>query len=160
MFIFKFFFSVATVESRKGNGELSACEVILFHHEDMGIPWEIAKFGVRQGMWGLVKTIERGIRGYQKHRASGAPLSRHAFMAQINTKLDPDYLKTLEEDEVSAVTPLVASGDEKPKGVKIPKLLIIGGAIAVACTLDRGLLTKTLIFGIARKFGNIGPRSS
>ncbi|KAH6770989.1 Polyketide cyclase/dehydrase and lipid transport superfamily protein [Perilla frutescens var. hirtella] len=156
---------IQAVESRKGNGDLSACEVILFHYEDMGIPWEIAKFGVRQGMWGAVKNIERGFRAYQKHRASGAPLSRHAFMAQINTKLDPDYLKTLEEDEVSPVTPLITSDDEKPKGMKIPKLLIIGGAIVVACTLDRGLLTKTLIFGVARKFGNIKgggpyPRSS
>ncbi|XP_057774133.1 uncharacterized protein LOC130993317 [Salvia miltiorrhiza] len=150
---------IQAVESRKGDGQLSACEVILFHHEDMGIPWEIAKFGVRQGMWGAVKNIDRGFRAYQKHRASGAPLSRHAFMAQINTKLDPDYLKTLEDEEVSADTPLVASADDKAKGMKIPKLLIIGGAIAVACTLDRGLLTKTLIFGVARKLGNVGGRA-
>lgn len=147
------------MESRKGDGQLSASEVILFHHEDMGIPWEIAKFGVRQGMWGAVKNIDCGFRAYQKHRASGAPFSRHAFMAQINTKLDPDYLKMIEDEEVSAETPLVDSGDDKAKGVKIPKLLIIGGAIAVACSLDRGLLTKTLIFGMARKLGNIGGRA-
>ncbi|KAI3471263.1 hypothetical protein Pfo_027926 [Paulownia fortunei] len=150
---------IQAVESRKGNGQLSACEVILFHHEDMGIPWEIAKFGVRQGMWGAVKNIERGFRAYQKHRASGAPLSHHAFMAQINTKLDPDYLKILEGGEDSSETKLLASADEKPKGVNIPKLLIIGGAVAVAWSLDRGLLTKTLIFGVARKFGNIGRRA-
>jgi len=46
-----------TAESRRGNGEMSACEVILFHYEDMGIPWEIAKLGIRQGMWGAVKKI-------------------------------------------------------------------------------------------------------
>ncbi|KAG6429435.1 hypothetical protein SASPL_107486 [Salvia splendens] len=149
---------IQAVESRKGDGQLSACEVILFHHEDMGIPWEIAKFGVRQGMWGTVKNIHRGFRAYQKHRASGAPLSRHAFMAQINTKLDPDYLKTLEDEEVPAQTRLVDSADGKAKGMKIPKLLIIGGAIAVACSIDRGLLTKTLIFGVARKLGNMGGR--
>ncbi|GFY84017.1 polyketide cyclase/dehydrase and lipid transport superfamily protein [Actinidia rufa] len=67
---------IQAVASSKGNGQLTACEVILFHHEDMGIPWEIAKFGVRQGMWGAVKKIERGLRAYQKERASGAPLSR------------------------------------------------------------------------------------
>lgn len=143
----------------KGNGQLSACEVILFHYEDMGIPGEIVKFGAKQGMWGAVKNVERGFRAYQKHRASGAALSHHAFMAQINTKIDPDYLKMLEGDEISSETQLIASADEKPKGSKIPKLLIIGGAIAVACSLDRGLLTKTLIFGVARKFANMGGRA-
>ncbi|KAL0340926.1 UNVERIFIED_CONTAM: hypothetical protein Sradi_4609400 [Sesamum radiatum] len=150
---------IQAVESRKGNGQLSACEVTLFHHEDMGIPWEIAKFGVRQGMWGTVKNIERGFRAYQKHRLSGAPISRHAFMAQFNTKLDPDYLKILEGEGEPSETQSQDLADEKPKRVNIPKLLIIGGAIAVACSLDRGLLTKTLIFGVARRFGNVGRRA-
>ncbi|KAL6581595.1 hypothetical protein OROMI_007518 [Orobanche minor] len=150
---------IQAVESRKGEGQPSACEVILFHHEDMGIPREIAKFGIRQGMWGAVKNIERGFRAYQKHRASVGPLSHHAFLAQINTKLDPNYLKVLEsDDENSSDTKLIPSGDKKPKGVNLSKLLLIGGAIAIACSLDRGLLTKTLIFGVARRFGNIGRR--
>ncbi|KZV29930.1 hypothetical protein F511_28441 [Dorcoceras hygrometricum] len=150
---------IQAVESRRGNGQLSACEVVLFHHEDMGIPWEIAKFGVRQGMWGAVKNIERGFRAYQKHRASGAPLSHHALMAQVNTKIDPDYLRILEGDEDSKETQLVVSTDEKQKGVNVPKLLILGGLIVVAFSLDRGLLTKTLIFGVARRFGNMGKRA-
>ncbi|KAL3650597.1 hypothetical protein CASFOL_007000 [Castilleja foliolosa] len=151
---------IQPVESRKGDGQLSACEVILFHHEDMGIPREIAKFGVRQGMWYAVKTIDRGFRAYQKHRASGAPLSHHAFLAQINTKLEPNYLKILEgDDQDSSETKLVASVDEKPKGVNLPKLLVIGGALAIVCSLDQGLLTKTLIFGVARRFGNMGRRA-
>ncbi|KAG0531475.1 hypothetical protein BDA96_04G026200, partial [Sorghum bicolor] len=33
------------VESKRGNGGLTACEVLLFHHEDMGIPYEIAAAG-------------------------------------------------------------------------------------------------------------------
>ncbi|GFP93700.1 star-related lipid transfer protein 7 mitochondrial [Phtheirospermum japonicum] len=151
---------IQPVESRKGDGQLSTCEVILFHHEDMGIPREIAKFGIRQGMWGAVKTIERGFRAYQKHRASGAPVSHHALLAQINTKLEPNYLKILEgDDQESTETKLVAPVDEKPKGVNLPKLLVIGGALAVACSLDRGLLTKTLVFGVARRFGNMGRRA-
>lgn len=125
----------------------------------MGIPWEIAKFGVRQGMWGAVKNIERGFRAYQKYRASGAPLSHHAIMAQVNTKIDPDYLNILEDGEDSKETHLLASTDEKQKGVNIPKLLIFGGVIAVALSLDRGFLTKTLVFGVARRFGNMGKRA-
>lgn len=146
------------VESRKGNGQMSACEVILFHHEDMGIPWEIAKFGVRQGMWGAVKNIDRGFRAYQKHRATKASLSHHALMAQINTKIDPDYLKILEVGDDSSETQLLAS-DEKQKDTNIPKLLIIGAVVAIACCLDKGFLTKTFVFGMARKFGNVGRRA-
>lgn len=151
-----------TVESRKGDGQLTACEVVLFHHEDMGIPWEIAKFGVRQGMWGAVKKIERGFRAYQKERASGAPLSRPAFMARINTKVDPNYLKSLENsnEDLSEKSDTAAVGlPDKPTGImNLPKALAFGGAVVLACSLDRGLLTKAVIFGVARRFVNIGRR--
>ncbi|KAA8533532.1 hypothetical protein F0562_031034 [Nyssa sinensis] len=148
---------IQSVESRKGNNQPSACEVIFFHHEDVGIPWEIAKFGVRQGMWGHVKKIEHGLRAYQRARASGEQISRAALMAQINTKLNPDYLKSLGNADNSSETE-VLSFSEKPVGMHIPKFLIFGGAVVLACSLDRGLLTKALIFGVARRFANIGRR--
>lgn len=136
---------------------MTACEVLLFHHEDMGIPWEIAKLGIRQGMWGAVKKIEPGLRAYQKARASGEPLSRCAFMAQINTKVNADDLRSLETTSnlVEAETQNLPG---KPSGKNIPKLLAVGGAVALACTLDRGLLTKAVIFGVARQFAKIGRR--
>jgi hypothetical protein len=140
------------VESKRGDGELTACEVMLFHHEDMGIPWEIAKLGVRQGMWGAVKKLEPGLRAYQKHRASAAPLSRSAFMAQINTKVSADYLRSLETSISDSSEIEIRETSEKPVGHNVPKFLVIGGAVALACTLERGLLTKALIFGVARKF--------
>lgn len=145
-----------TVESRRGDGQLTACEVLLFHHEDMGIPWEIAKLGVRQGMWGAVKKIEPGLREYQKERASEAPRSRCAFLAQINTKVRPDYLKSLESAGKEDSSEIEAR-DESRKPL-VPKLLLVGGAIALACSLDRGLLTKAVIFGVARRFGNVGRK--
>ncbi|XP_057478584.1 uncharacterized protein LOC130765974 [Actinidia eriantha] len=148
---------IQAVASSKGNGQLTACEVILFHHEDMGIPWEIAKFGVRQGMWGAVNKIERGLRAYQKERASGAPLSRSAFLAQVNTKINPDYLKSLESAEDSPETEIMGL-PEKPMGMNVPKLLFFSGAVVFACSLDRGLLTKAVIFGVARRVGNLGRR--
>ncbi|KAK2995906.1 hypothetical protein RJ640_028314 [Escallonia rubra] len=150
--------SIQAVGSRKGNGHLTACEVMLFHHEDMGIPGEIAKFGIRQGMWAAVKKIERGLRAYQKVRASRAPLSRTAFMAQINTKVDPDYLKSLETDEDPTETEVVGPL-EKPTRMNVPKLVFLGAAVALACSLDRGLLTKAVIFGVARRFANLGRRA-
>ncbi|XP_051121513.1 uncharacterized protein LOC127244946 [Andrographis paniculata] len=170
---------IQPVESRRGNGQLSACEVVLFHHEDMGIPWEIAKFGVRQGMWGAVKNIARGFRVYQKHRATKASLSHHALMAEINTKISPDYLKILEgggggtdEEEGTSDEPQQQLQMVEPVGVGvgvgvgrggegkiIPRFWVIAGvAVAIACSLDRGFLTKSLIFGVARQFGNIGRR--
>lgn len=148
---------IRPVESRRGNGQLTACEVILFHHEDMGIPREIAKLGIRQGMWGAVKKIEPGLRVYQKQRASGAPLSQPAFMAQINTKVDPSYLRALEGVEDLSKTEVAAASD-RPLDRNISKLIILGGAIVLACTLNGGLLPKAFIFGVARRFGNMGKK--
>ncbi|KAM7280210.1 hypothetical protein ACFE04_007344 [Oxalis oulophora] len=151
---------IRAVESRKGDGQMTACEVLLFHHEDMGIPWEIAKLGVRQGMWGAVKTIERGFRSYQKERALGNPLTHCAYMAHINTKVTAEYLKALENSSSSISSDIVVcqESDEKPQGRNIPKLLVVGGAVVLACSLDRGLLTKAVIFGVARRFAKFGRR--
>jgi hypothetical protein len=122
----------------------------------MGIPWEIAKLGVRQGMWGTVKKIEPGLRAYQKARASGAELSRPAFMAQINTKINPELLRSLGGDENLSENEAATTTSEKSLGRNIPKLLIFGGAIILACSFDRGLLTKAFIFNVGRRFGNMG----
>ncbi|KAL3834889.1 hypothetical protein ACJIZ3_009625 [Penstemon smallii] len=151
---------IRAAESRR-DGRMTACEVLLFHHEDMGIPWEIAKLGIRQGMWGAVKKIDPGLRAYQKHRASPeAPLSRSASMAQINTKAN--FLDSLVESTSGCCTSLVdfdsTTDKKKPSGKGISKILVVGGTIALACTLDRGLLTKALIFGVARRFANMGRR--
>ncbi|CAK7357464.1 unnamed protein product [Dovyalis caffra] len=148
---------IRAVESKRGDGQLTACEVILFHNEDMGIPWEIAKLGVRQGMWGAVKKIDPGLRAYQKYRASAGPLSRSAFMAQINTKVSADYLRSLESSTSDSLEIETLEPPKKCVGNNVPRLLLIGGAVALACTLDRGLVTKALIFGVARKFA-IGRR--
>lgn len=123
----------------------------------MGIPWEIAKLGVRQGMWGAVKKIDPGLRAYQKHRASGASLSRSAVMAQINAKANIDSLEAVESTSAaSEAEPLVST--DKPSRRGFPKILLVGGALALACTFDRGLLTKAVIFGVARKFARTGRR--
>ncbi|KAJ6969550.1 hypothetical protein NC653_034168 [Populus alba x Populus x berolinensis] len=149
---------IQLVESRKGDGQLTSCEVLLFHHEDMGIPWEIAKLGVRHGMWGIVKKIEPGLHAYQRIRASGVTLSRPAFMAQINTKINPELMKSLGDDEDLTETE-APTAPEKSLGRNIPKLLIVGRAIALACGFDRGLLTKAFIFSVGRRFGNMGKNA-
>lgn len=135
---------------------MTACEVILFHYEDMGIPWEIAKLGIRQGMWGAVKMIEPGLRAYQLARKSGAPLSPSASMAQITSKISRDYLHSVETTNSELL--MDEAKEDKHWGRKIPRLIIVGGAVALACRLDRGLLTKALIFGVARKLGVFGRR--
>ncbi|KAH0456903.1 hypothetical protein IEQ34_014810 [Dendrobium chrysotoxum] len=154
---------IRSVESRRGDGQKTACEVLLFHYEDMGIPWELTKLGVRQGMWGCVKKVEPGLRAYQAARKSGELLSRYAEIAQINTKISSGRLRSLgsindtSEDMVDAEKEKEKE-KEKPWGSNLPKFLIVGGAVALACTLDRGLLTKAVIFGVARRFAKIGRR--
>ncbi|KAG6538616.1 stAR-related lipid transfer protein 7, mitochondrial-like [Zingiber officinale] len=148
---------IRAAESKR-DGQMTACEILLFHHEDMGIPWEIAKLGVRQGMWGCVKKIEPGLRAYQAARRSGEPLSHFALMSHINTNFDAVRLSSLESSTGSSADTVEA---EKPKSwaSNIPRYLIVGGAVAVACSLDHGLLTKAVIFGVARRFAGIGRKS-
>ncbi|KAH0448154.1 hypothetical protein IEQ34_021954 [Dendrobium chrysotoxum] len=147
---------IRAVESRRGDGQMTACEVLLFHYEDMGIPWEIAKLGVRQGMWGCVKKIEPGLRAYQAARKSGEPLSPCSMMAQINTKVTSAYLKSL--GDYNDQCDDIVEAEKKPWGSNIPKFVLIGGALALACTVDRGLITKAIIFGAVRRFAKIGRR--
>nr|XP_043615043.1 uncharacterized protein LOC122587038 [Erigeron canadensis] len=151
---------IQPVKSKKGNDTRPACEVTFFHHEDMGIPWEIAKLGVRQAMWGTAKKIEQGFRWYQKERASLKTISHHIEMARMSTKIDQNYLNHLESDDNEDMAKNeVADQQEKQTGLTIPKLLVIGGAVILACTLNRGLLTTTVVFKVAKKFGNLGKRA-
>ncbi|KAK9665164.1 hypothetical protein RND81_14G094700 [Saponaria officinalis] len=145
---------IRPVESKRGTGQTTACEVLLFHHEDMGIPRELLKFGVRRGMWGAVKKMDPGLRAYQKARASGAPLSPSASMAHITTKVSPQYLQSISSgDDLSMVN--VAPPEEKQhkSSLNVPKFLVFGAAVALACSLDQGLLTKAVIFGVGRRLG-------
>ncbi|CAL4890304.1 unnamed protein product [Urochloa decumbens] len=144
---------IRAVESKRGNGGLTACEILLFHHEDMGIPYEIAKLGIRQGMWGCVKKIEPGLRAYQEARAAGEPASKSALMARINTKVGDNFVRSLESNSDESE---IVEAEEKPARSNVARFLVLGGAVALACTLDQGLLTKALIFGVARKF--VGQR--
>ncbi|KAL9240590.1 hypothetical protein vseg_014791 [Gypsophila vaccaria] len=149
---------IRPVESKRGTGQMTACEVLLFHHEDMGIPWELAKLGVRQGMWGAVKKIDPGLRAYQKMRAAGGPLSRPASMAHVTTKVDPQYLRSELSDDNKSLTEVAPPEKKQQTGISVPKFLVLGGAVALACSLDRGLLTKAVIFGVARKLGRAGGK--
>ena len=146
---------IGTVESKRGNGGLTACEILLFHHEDMGIPYEIAKLGIRQGMWGCVKKIEPGLRAYQEARAAGEPASKSALMARINTKVGDNFVRSLETNSDESE---IVEAEEKPARSNVSRFLVLGGAVALACTLDQGLLTKAVIFGVARKF--VGQRKT
>lgn len=149
---------IRAVDSKRGTGEMTACEVLLFHHEDMGIPWEIAKLGVRQGMWGTVKKIDPGLRAYQKARAAGGSLPDAASMARITTKVSPQYLQSLSSGDDQSLTEVSVPEEKQRGGMNIPKLLVFGGAAVLACSLDRGLLTKVVIFGVARRLGRIGGK--
>ena len=79
-------------------------------------------------------------------------------MAQINTKVSADYLRSVENSTKDSMEVEISDSAEKPVGRNIPKALIVGGALVLACSLDRGLLTKAVIFGVARRFAKIGRR--
>lgn len=108
----------------------------------MGIRKDVAKLGVRHGMWGTVKKLHAGFRTYQMARKSEASLTRCALMARITTKI-PFKEETDYENQ--------ASGDERETGDIVDrqgikkdgidwKWLAIGGAVALVCGLQTGLI--------------------
>ncbi|KAF4349626.1 hypothetical protein G4B88_025229 [Cannabis sativa] len=137
---------IRAVESRKGDGQLTACEVTLIHYEDMGIPKDVAKLGVRHGMWGAVKKLHSGVRAYQNMRKVDASLSRSAIMANITTKIPCDG--SMESLGPAAGEPGCGKR-QKDHGLDW-KWLIVGGTVAVVCGLHSGL-GKALLLGAGQR---------
>ncbi|KAG8373141.1 hypothetical protein BUALT_Bualt12G0140000 [Buddleja alternifolia] len=151
---------IKPVQSRKGDGQLTACEVALVHYEDMGIPKDVAKLGVRHGMWGTVKKLHAGFRAYQTARKLEASLTRCALMAKITTKIPldegDDTLKQISSEEEKRE--LVANEMKNERGGVDWKWVAIGGTVALVCGLRTGLIGKALLIGaghgVARRRGN------
>lgn len=153
---------IKPVQSRKQDGQSSACEVTLVHYEDMGIPKDVAKLGVRHGMWGTVKKLHAGFRAYQNARKQeSSSLSRCAVMARTTTKIsssegiDPRKEREADEGEESEL----AGVDRQRGGGGIDwRWVAIGGAVAVVCGLQTGVIGRTLLIGaghrIAGRRGN------
>lgn len=141
------------MHSRKGDGQLTACEVSLVHYEDMGIPKDVAKLGVRHGMWGTVKKLHSGFRAYQVARKSEVPVSRSALVARITTKFsfegtaDSSETVTGEEERRGALD-VQRHGDQG--GIDL-KWLVIGGTLALACGFHTGVIGKALLFGAGQR---------
>lgn len=146
---------IKAVESRKGDGQLSACEVTLVHYEDMGIPKDVAKLGVRHGMWGTVKKLHSGVRAYQLARKSVTSLSRSSLMAQITTKIsfDDDDLDSAELISIEdGSSPAVRSREQRDHGGGFDwKWVVIGGAVAVVCGLQTGVIGKAMLLGAGQR---------
>ncbi|KAL2609847.1 hypothetical protein R1flu_028420 [Riccia fluitans] len=149
---------IRAVESLKGDGQMTACEVLLFHHEEMGIQRDLAKLGIRQGMWGCVKKMQPGMLKYKALRGQGKPPSKCALMAKINTKVATSFVRNL-----SLLDPSIVETDEsggvKEKSKGHLRWIILGGALALACGVDRGAVGKVLVFGIARRLGRLGRKA-
>lgn len=141
-----------------GNGTLTACEVMLFHHEDMGIQRDLAKLGIRQGMWGCVKKMEPGIKLYQAKRKQGMVPSKSALFANIYTKVPSNFVETLTSPPSESADVAIIQLPEKPSKSGYMRWLVVGGAVALACGVDKGAVGKVLIFGMARRFGRISQK--
>ncbi|XP_013586335.1 uncharacterized protein LOC106367510 isoform X1 [Brassica napus] len=144
---------IKAVESRKGDGQLSACEVSLVHCEDMGIPKDVAKLGVRHGMWGAVKKLNSGLRSYQTARKAGAALSLSAQIARITTKLNMDVAETSRVDEEERGRDMEKARRRKDQFSVDWKLIVVGG-VALACGLHSSAIGKALMFGAAQRLAH------
>ncbi|XP_030524305.1 uncharacterized protein LOC115736648 [Rhodamnia argentea] len=122
-----------------------ASEVILFHHEDIGVRKEIVKMCARAGMWGLVKKMEGAVQAYNLARASSTPRSSYAILACMTTKCGPLAVPApyLEVDK-----------DEKLKGrqrkdVNVLKWLVVGGVL-IASGLTLQVTGKVVLFQLGK----------
>ncbi|MCD7462306.1 hypothetical protein HAX54_048214 [Datura stramonium] len=146
---------VKPVESKKGDGQLSACEVTLLHYEDMGIPKDVAKLGVRHGMWGTVKKLHNGFRAYQNARKSEAAVSRCAMMAGITTKISLDEGEGVDAVERVSAEEDRAVGGQRGDGRIDWKWLAIG-TVAIVCGLRTGMIGKAVLFGAGQRIARRG----
>ncbi|KAL5542146.1 hypothetical protein UlMin_009856 [Ulmus minor] len=141
---------IRAVKSRKGDdGQLSACEVILLHYEDMGIPKDVAKLGVRHGMWGAVKKLHSGFRAYQAARKSEASLSRSALMARITTKITTNGSTESSEPPSDEEERDQLSWRQTDHGIDW-KWLVLGGTVALV-GLHTGIIGKALLLGAGQR---------
>lgn len=98
--------------------DIDSCEVSLYHQEDMGIQRDIAKLGVRQGMWNAVRKMEPGIRKYQKQREEASrPISRCVSLANLHTPILPSPCSR-DDDDSSTSSQGSFSGSSKRKGMR------------------------------------------
>ncbi|KAG7547607.1 START domain [Arabidopsis suecica] len=139
---------IRAVESRKGDG-LTACEVSLVHYEDMGIPKDVAKLGVRHGMWGAVKKLNSGLRAYQSARKSDSSLSRIAQMARITTKLNMDSAESSSRDEDRSRA--MDNARRQRDHLRMDWKWVVVGGVALACGLHTGIIGKALLAGAGQR---------
>ncbi|KAL0650363.1 hypothetical protein Bca4012_093054 [Brassica carinata] len=140
---------IRAVESRKGDGQPTACEVSLVHYEDMGIPKDVAKLGVRHGMWGAVKKLHSGLRAYQTGRKSDSSLSRIAQMARITTVLDMDSTESSTSDEDRSRA--MGYARRQRDNLRVDWKWVVVGGVALACGLHTGVIGKALLAGAGQR---------
>lgn len=117
----------------------------------MGIPKDVAKVGLRHGMWGAVKKLHTGMRAYQHARKSDASISRCALMARITTKIGiDDATRTLDLELVSSEDKDEPTMDLNRDQGAHWKWVVIGATAAAVFGLQRGLIGKALLFGAAK----------
>ncbi|KAI4368391.1 hypothetical protein MLD38_016952 [Melastoma candidum] len=144
---------IKPVQSLRGDGQFSACEVTLVHYEDMGIPKDVANLGVRHGMWRTVSKLHSGLRAYQDARKSGeASLSRSTLMARItvNISFDGNMESLATEEEEDGDRAMEVRKGRGENGVDW-KWVVLGGTAAVVLGLHTGVIGRALLVGAGRR---------
>ncbi|KAI4317963.1 hypothetical protein L6164_025783 [Bauhinia variegata] len=143
---------IKPVESGKGDGQLSACEVTLLHYEDMGIPKDVAKLGVRHGMWGAVKKLHSGMRAYQNARKSGASLSKSALSARVMVKIPSHKSLDSLESSLAQGEKGQATNERRQNNHGVDwKWVALGGTVALVLGLHSGAIGKALLLGAGHR---------
>lgn len=114
----------------------------------MGIPKDVAKLGIRHGMWGTVKKLHSGVRAYQNMRKSGASPSRCAQLATLTTNIS--FNPSTVGEGRSNINSSNVKQQNQEGGIDW-KWMAVGGAVALVCALHTNAMGKALLLGAAQR---------
>ncbi|KAF2313942.1 hypothetical protein GH714_020754 [Hevea brasiliensis] len=114
---------IRAVESRKGDGQMSGCEVILLHCEDMGIP----------KMWLSWDCVMKRTHGENYNKNS---LTKVWTSEPVTGEVDKGQVVDIKR--------------HKDQGIDW-KWIVIGGTVALVCGLHSGAVGKGLLLGAGQR---------
>lgn len=130
---------IRPVASRNGHGK-TAVETILIHYEEMRIQHDVARFAVRQGMWGVVKNLIKGYRQF------------HNDVLEDPILLDPSY-------ERVAIAP--EEREKDPSTTRVQGRQVVMKALGVGVRIVGTVLLLNLVHRYHnRKYGGKRQRKN
>ncbi|KAK3269807.1 hypothetical protein CYMTET_21769 [Cymbomonas tetramitiformis] len=118
------------------DGQLSASECVLIHHEEMGIQQDMARWAIRQGMWGVIKNLVKGY--YKFHVEWEAKKASLASVARVQ-QIESVAASSTQGAQSTGTTPVEIKAPRKRRGLlKIASMLALVTTVLKAESKRKG----------------------